>query len=125
MHSRTTRLVLSLSRLTTYYHLSRTAQQQRAAAACRADGSVSLKILDTGRGIAPEHLPHIFERIYKADQSRSNSGTGLGLAIARHIVQAHSGTITAESRLGEGATFTVLLPALIGIERDRASPPVA
>ena len=125
MHSRTTRLVLSLSRLTTYYHLSGIAQQQRAAAACRADGSVSLKILDTGRGIAPEHLPHIFERIYKADQSRSNSGTGLGLAIARHIVQAHSGTITAESRLGEGATFTVLLPALIGIERDRASPPVA
>ncbi len=79
--------------------------------ACRKDGAVALIVKDTGRGIAPEHLPHVFERFYKADQSRGSGGSGLGLAIARHIVLAHGGSIKVDSRLGEGAAFTLELPS--------------
>ncbi len=80
--------------------------------AYRRDRAVVLTVKDSGSGIAAEHLPHVFERFYKADQSRGSGGTGLGLAIAKHIVQAHGGAIKAESRLGEGAVFTFELPAL-------------
>jgi len=78
----------------------------------QSNGTVSLQVRDTGRGIAPEHLPHVFERFYKGDQPRNEGGAGLGLAIARHIVQAHGGIITVESYPGLGALFTVSLPAL-------------
>jgi signal transduction histidine kinase len=71
-----------------------------------------LRVRDTGSGIAPEHVPHIFERFYRADvaRSRRGGGAGLGLAIAREIVVAHGGTIAVESRPGAGTTFTVTLP---------------
>ena len=67
----------------------------------------ALRVSDTGPGIAPEDLPHIFERFYQADDSRSQEGHGLGLAISRHIAQVHGWRIRAESRPGHGATFTV------------------
>ncbi|HZU06230.1 MAG TPA: sensor histidine kinase, partial [Chloroflexota bacterium] len=61
---------------------------------------------------APEHLPRIFERFYKADQARAGGGTGLGLAIAKHVVQLHGGAIWAESAgPGQGTTIHLRLPA--------------
>jgi two-component system phosphate regulon sensor histidine kinase PhoR len=76
-----------------------------------ADGAVSITVADTGEGIPPEDLPRIFERFYRGDRSRGGSGTGLGLAVARHAVEAHGGSIHVQSRLGEGSTFTLSLPA--------------
>jgi two-component system OmpR family sensor kinase len=77
-------------------------------------GEVRLEVRDTGPGIDPKDLPHIFDRFYRGDASRARAtgNTGLGLAIARAIVQAHSGTIAAESAPGEGATFRVTLPGI-------------
>ena len=72
--------------------------------------NVITRVSNTGDGIAPEHLPHIFERFYKVDRSRRDHGTGLGLAIVKHIVLAHGGEVDVESSLGEGATFTFTLP---------------
>ncbi len=69
-------------------------------------------VSDTGCGIAPEHLPHIFERFYRSPSSRSEDGTGLGLAIARWISNEHHAKMTVESVPDVGSTFTVALPAL-------------
>jgi two-component system phosphate regulon sensor histidine kinase PhoR len=69
------------------------------------DGTVWFSIADSGQGIEPEHLPHIFERFFKTDAARSQPGTGLGLSIARHIVDAHGGVISATSSVGEGSEF--------------------
>ena len=87
------------------------------------EGSVTLRtrlgetgvwvdVRDTGIGIAPEHVPRIFERFYRADpaRSREQGGTGLGLAIVRHLVDAHGGRVEAASALGRGTTISVLLP---------------
>jgi signal transduction histidine kinase len=72
---------------------------------------VSVQIRDQGPGISESDLPHIFEQFYTADRSRQGSGTGLGLAIARRIVEAHGGSITANSMgVGKGAIFTICLP---------------
>jgi two-component system phosphate regulon sensor histidine kinase PhoR len=73
-------------------------------------GWVQFSVRDTGVGIQPEDLPRVFERFYKADQSRSGGGTGLGLSIARHTVEAHGGRIWAESLPGKGSTFSFTLP---------------
>jgi two-component system phosphate regulon sensor histidine kinase PhoR len=73
-------------------------------------GLLAVAVADTGVGIAPAELPRVFERFYKQDKARRSDGTGLGLAIAKHIVQAHGGSIRVESVLGEGATFTFTLP---------------
>jgi two-component system phosphate regulon sensor histidine kinase PhoR len=76
------------------------------------DGRFLIEVADTGLGIESGHLPHIFERFYVVDKSRSKKlgGTGLGLSIVKHIVLAHQGTVSVKSRLGEGTTVTVLLP---------------
>src|ERR1051325_9232741 len=79
----------------------------------RSDSHALIIVNDSGQGIAPEHLPHVFERFRQADSSntRSNGGLGLGLSIVRQLVELHRGTVTAESS-GEnaGATFRVMLP---------------
>ncbi len=80
-----------------------------AVQAERVGDEVIISVRDTGVGIAPEDLPRVFERFYKARGSRSN-GAGLGLAIAKHIVLAHGGRIWAESALEQGSTFYVALP---------------
>jgi two-component system phosphate regulon sensor histidine kinase PhoR len=77
----------------------------------RAGDMVEVTVSDTGPGIPPEHLPHLFERFYKVDRSRQEGGTGLGLAIVRHIVQAHGGKVTVESEVGNGTRFTFTLKA--------------
>jgi signal transduction histidine kinase len=77
-----------------------------------------LGVRDSGIGIAPEHLPRIFERFYRVDtaRSREGGGTGLGLSIVRHLVEAHGGRVSAESEPGAGTTIAALFPA----ERDPA-----
>jgi signal transduction histidine kinase len=73
---------------------------------------VVVSVRDNGTGIAPEHLPYVFDRFYRADKSRARQtgGAGLGLAIAKQLVIAHGGSITVESVLGQGSTFTFTLP---------------
>lgn len=78
--------------------------------AALAKHELIISVQDTGIGVPPENLPHLFERFYKADKSRASEGTGLGLAIAKHIVQAHGGRIWAESAEGQGSTFAFTLP---------------
>ena len=75
------------------------------------DETVWFSIADTGLGIEPEHMPHIFERFFKTDAARSQPGTGLGLSIARHIVEAHGGVISARSTVGDGSEFAFTVPA--------------
>jgi heavy metal sensor kinase len=77
------------------------------------DTQLAVSIKDTGCGISPKDLPHIFERFYRCDQSRSQSGIGLGLSLARAIARAHGGDITAESIVNQGSTFTVTLPKFV------------
>ena len=77
------------------------------------DDAVRLTVEDTGPGIPPEHLPHIFDRFYKVDASRAGttvpSGSGLGLSIVQAIVERHGGTVTAENRPEGGARFVMRL----------------
>jgi signal transduction histidine kinase len=75
-------------------------------------GVAKLVVRDEGEGIAPEHLPHVFDRFYRADgaRGRATGGTGLGLAIARVIARAHGGEITVRSEPGRGSEFEVSLP---------------
>lgn len=74
------------------------------------DGFVELRIRDSGPGVAPEHLPHIWERLYRADSSRATRGIGLGLSLVRAVVEAHGGHVDVESAAGQGSTFRVTLP---------------
>jgi|SRR5579859_468808 len=79
----------------------------------RKDQDVEIAVADTGIGIAVEHLPHVFDRFYRVDKSRSRAagGSGIGLTIARHLVEAHGGKLRAESAgPGRGSTFTFSLP---------------
>lgn len=82
----------------------------------KVEDGVAIAVADTGVGIAAEHLPHVFDRFYRTDRSRARSsgGSGIGLTIARHLVEAHRGTIRAESTgPGKGSTFTVTLPVAL------------
>lgn len=78
----------------------------------KAAGRAAIRLQDTGPGISRQDLPHVFERFYRGEKARDRStgGSGLGLAIAKSIVEAHSGTIDAQSEPGRGATFTAWLP---------------
>jgi signal transduction histidine kinase len=80
-----------------------------------AGAHVRITIRDTGPGIPPAHLPHIFDRFYKADQARTAtstaSGSGLGLSIVRAIVERHGGSVSAANAADGGAIFEILLPA--------------
>lgn len=76
----------------------------------RQGGHAWLRVRDSGPGIAPEDLPHLFERFYRADKARGSVGSGLGLSIGRWIAEAHGGHITAANALGRVALFTVTLP---------------
>ncbi len=88
-----------------------------------AGDRVRITVTDTGPGIPPEHLPHIFDRFYKADAARAGtsdrSGSGLGLSIVRAIVVRHGGAIHA-SNGASGATFTIVLPAAERSSREPA-----
>lgn len=79
----------------------------------RGERMALIGVADQGRGIPAEDLPYIFERFYKADKARTrghNGGTGLGLAIVKNIVDAHHGIIKAESEIGQGTTFSIMIP---------------
>lgn len=88
------------------------------SASRRAKDEVAISVRDTGIGIAANDLPHVFERFWRADRSRSRAsergGFGLGLAICHWIAQAHGGSLTVQSRLGRGSLFTVILPTTDG-----------
>jgi signal transduction histidine kinase len=85
-----------------------------AVSATRGDQTVEIEVANTGPGIAPDDLPHVFERFARSPDSR---GAGLGLTIAKSLVEAHGGRIGVESVLGEGARFTVSLPVDAPAER--------
>jgi two-component system sensor histidine kinase BaeS len=91
--------------------------------AARRDGDdIVFTVADTGTGIAPEDLPHVFDRFWRAEKSRSRrtGGSGLGLPIVRHLVAAHGGTVVAECQPGAGAVFTLRLPGTQGPESPGA-----
>jgi signal transduction histidine kinase len=85
---------------------------------------VRVEVHDSGEGISPEDLPHIFDQFYRGEKSRSRDtgGSGLGLAIAKGIVEAHEGSIGAESAPGEGTCFFFTLPTVEHRPRSSASP---
>ena len=95
----------------------------------RDHGSVVISVQDTGIGIAPEHLPHVFQRFWQAHTgaSREFGGLGIGLALTRHLVEMHGGTISVDSAgPGAGTTFTVILPnPATVLARERNLRPVA
>jgi len=86
------------------------------------DREVRVTVADTGIGIRPEHLPHIFERFYRAPDASGTDGTGLGLAIGRWIAEQHGGTIAVESEPGRGSRFTVTLPVAAGQPGPTGAP---
>ena len=79
---------------------------------CKEDENAVLQIRDTGMGIPEESLGHIFERFYRVDKARArkSGGSGLGLSIVRNMVERNQGTISVESTVGEGTTFTLIFP---------------
>lgn len=90
-----------------------------------SDGDAALAVSDSGIGIPPQHLPHIFDRFYRVDEARSAGGTGLGLSIARQIAEMHGGRIDVASHPGQGSTFTLRLPLEAWPIDDRARQPQA
>ncbi len=78
----------------------------------REQQEVTLSVADTGPGIAPEHLPHLFDRFYRVDtaRDRQSGGTGLGLALVKEIAEAHDGQVHVESKVGKGTVFTIQFP---------------
>jgi len=74
------------------------------------NGWARLEVSDTGDGIPKEHIPHVFERFYRADGTRATHGAGLGLSIARQVAEVHGGSLSVESEVGKGSTFVMQLP---------------
>jgi len=79
------------------------------------DGGTEVSVRDTGSGIAPEHLPRVFDRFYRGDASRSSAGTGLGLALVKSIVDLHGGSARIEAELGRGTTVILTFPNQAGV----------
>jgi two-component system sensor histidine kinase ResE len=90
----------------------------------RDESSLVITVTDTGAGIPPQQLPHIFDKFFQADNqaAAATKGTGLGLAIAKEIVEAHGGQIKVESTVGQGTTFVVTLPTEPKAARKRREP---
>ena len=86
---------------------------QVSLAVTETEQQAKIMVSDNGKGISATDLPHIFERMYQCDHSRSAKGNGLGLSIAKELVSIHKGTITAESVPGTGTTFTITLPKVL------------
>ena len=86
----------------------------------------NIAVTDNGPGISPDDIPHVFDRFWRADRVRSRAsergGFGLGLAISQWIVQAHGGSLTAQSRLGRGSIFSVVLPVVTQAVELKAVP---
>ncbi len=101
-------LLILLDNALKYTPLGRTI----AISTSMTDGHVAVSVRDTGPGIAPDALPHIFERFYRSDSSRTGAGAGLGLAIAKELIEAQCGRIRVESRVGQGSVFTLTLPSV-------------
>ena len=78
--------------------------------ACLEGDEVKISIKDSGTGIPPHDLPHIFDRLYRGDKSRSHRGLGLGLSLVQAVIRAHKGRIEVQSSPDEGSTFTLVLP---------------
>ena len=93
-------------------------------AAARTAHGVRIDVEDTGIGIAQQHLSRIFERFYRVDRARSreSGGTGLGLSIVKNIVEAHGGTVTAESEFNRGSAFHIFLPSPINQVGSNKTP---
>ena len=87
------------------------------------DSQVEISVQDTGKGIAPEHLPYVFERFYRADKSRTRitGGAGLGLAIVKHLVESHEGQVSIQSEVGKGTTVTFSMPTA-AVQPEAAQP---
>lgn len=77
----------------------------------RTGGEAWVRVRDTGPGIAPGELPRIWDRLYRSERTRHERGLGLGLGLARAVAEAHGGRVVAESAVGEGSTFTLVVPA--------------
>jgi len=88
----------------------------------RATDAVLVRVKDTGEGIAPDDLPHVFDRFYRGRNAREGSGSGLGLALVKELTEAMGGTVSVESAPNAGATFTLRLPAVAAPARA-SSPP--
>ena len=84
--------------------------------AAAENGKITVRVSDSGVGIAPDELPRVFERFYKADRARSRGGTGLGLAVVKHTVLGHGGSVAVESEEGKGSTFIFSIP-MAGLPR--------
>lgn len=98
--------------------------------AAREDGLARITVVDTGSGIDPADLPHIFKRFYRGKNARGETGTGLGLAIARWVAEQHGGSVRVESAPGHGSRFSVILPVEdppsgTGVKREAGQPSVA
>jgi signal transduction histidine kinase len=117
------RVSLTVSAQPRRQRAQRSADVSRSQSAHEKAGIAVLTVSDTGQGIAPEHLPHLFERFYRADKARprADGGSGLGLSIVQYIADAHGGAISATSEgIGRGSTFHVELPLV-----EDAPEPVA
>lgn len=110
------RLVQVLANLVANARAATAAGGSIAVGAAGEGGRVAVWVADTGRGIAAEHVPYLFERFYRVQPSRdrASGGAGIGLAIVRRLVEAHGGAVDVESEPGRGSRFTVRLPAAGG-----------
>jgi len=102
--------------LTNAIQYNRPNGEVRVAAQLQNDTAI-ITVRDTGAGIAAADLPRVFERFYRSDKSRSTGGNGLGLSICKAIIDAHGGSLEVASEADVGTTFTIRLPASLGVRR--------